>query len=94
MVDEGVTLSSRRVPDLGFHAVLTSDDVEAVGVSKAIKPVGEVKCPVWGIVDFVGPRSGAKQGPRGPDGDFTSDLKLDGSATLIEVGKLLSNPPC
>jgi hypothetical protein len=92
MVDEGISVPPGGVPDLGFHAVITSDYVEAVGVCQAIKPVGDVKRPGWGVVDFVGPRPGAKYGARSPSWDAASDRELDRSAMLVDVGKLSSHP--
>lgn len=94
MFDEIVALPPRRVPYLGSNAVLTSDNVEAVGLCQAIKPVRDVKGPAGGTVDLVGSRPGAKEVSCGPRGDLASDRELDWPAVLVEVGKLLSHLSC
>lgn len=51
----------------------------------------DVKGSLGGIVDCVGPRSGPKEGARGPRGNVASDLEFDWPAMLFEVCKLLSH---
>lgn len=91
MFGEVVALPPGRVQNLSATAVLTSDDIKAMGVCEAIKPVRDVKRPLGGIVDCVGPRSSPKEGTRGPRGDVASDWEFDWPAMLFEIGKLLSH---
>lgn len=90
MFDEVVALPPRRIPDFGANAVLTSDDIETMRVCQAVKPVGDLKRSVGGILDRVGPRTGPKEGTCSPRGDVALDWEFDWPAMLVKIGKLLS----